>query len=87
MKLKDILQEIESIRSKKEAINAAVKEWNRSKRRMGCVSASEWFCKRVTGFYPLRLTRKLPNGEIYQHVVSTDGKIIIDLAKYADHPD
>jgi hypothetical protein len=83
MKLKELLKNIKT----DAAVEAATKEWNRCKRRMGCVSATDWFCKRVPGFHPLRLTRKLPNGEIYQHVVATDGKRTFDLAKYADRPD
>ena len=53
---------------------------------MGCVAATNWFCKRVAGFYPERLTRYTSQGEIFQHVVATDGVIRIDLAPYADRP-
>ena len=67
-------------------IAQVIAEFKSKRRRMGCVSATAWFCKRVPGFRPLRLTRKLKNGEIYQHVVATDGKQIVDLAAYADKP-
>ena len=61
-------------------------KWNSKARRMGCVAATDWFCKRVRGFYPERLTRYTKDGEVFQHVVATDGKIRIDLAPYADAP-
>lgn len=52
----------------------ALTEWVSKKRRMGCVSAAEWLCKRVPRFKPLRLYR-----DDYEHVVATDGKTIVDL--------
>ena len=51
---------------------------------MGCVAATNFFCKRVSGFYPERITRYTPTGEIFEHVVATNGSIRIDLAPYAD---
>jgi len=68
-------------------IDAAVAEWQSKNRRMGCVSATDWFCQRVSGFEPERLTRYTQEGEVFQHVVATNGKIRIDLAPYADGPD
>ncbi len=65
-------------------IDEAIKEWQSCKRRMGCVAASAWFCKRVLGFSPIRLTRRTESGEIFQHVIVTNGIIHIDLAPYAD---
>ena len=62
------------------------KEWTVKKRRMGCVSATQWICNRMNGYFPLKLTRILSNGEIYCHVVAFNGHNIIDLAKYADKP-
>jgi len=67
-------------------IDQAIEEWETANRRMGCVAATRWFCSRVQGFTPLRLTRYTKEGEIFQHVVATDGKVIIDIAPYADHP-
>jgi len=69
-----------------------LKEWQSKKRRMGCVSATNWFCRRIPKFHPLRLRRYLPNGNdsnglLWEHVVATDGKVIIDLSPYADKPD
>ena len=72
--------------SNKDLIAKVIVEFKSKRRRMGCVSATAWFCKRVPGFRPLRLTRKLKNGDVYQHVVATDGKQIVDLAAYADKP-
>jgi len=54
---------------------------------MGCVSASQWFTKRVPGFYSERLNRYTKDGDFFQHVVATDGIIRIDLSPYADKPD
>lgn len=68
-------------------IDDAVKEWTSKKRRMGCVSATEWFIKRVHGFKSERLDRWTENGEVYQHEVATNGIIRIDLAPYSDGPD
>ena len=67
-------------------IDEALKSWNSSNRRMGCVSATNWFCSKVPSFYPERLTRYTSKGEVFQHVVATDGKVRIDLAPYADKP-
>ena len=68
------------------SIDETIEEWQSKNRRMGCVAASDWFCSRVSGFKPLRLDRLTEGGELFQHVVATNGKIIIDLAPYADHP-
>lgn len=67
-------------------IDGAIEEWKATKRSMGCVAATDWFCKRVSGFRPERITRYTKDGEVFQHVVATDGVIRIDLAPYADHP-
>lgn len=67
-------------------IQAALDEWQSKKRRMGCVSAAEWFCVRVSGFYPERLDRYTSQGELYQHVVATNGRVRVDLTPYADRP-
>jgi len=67
-------------------IDKAIKEWKSKKRRMGCVSATNWFTKRVPGFYPLRLHRYTETGDYFGHVVATDGSIIIDLSPYNDKP-
>lgn len=67
-------------------IEEALAEWKSKQRRMGCVSATDWFCARVPGFYPLELTEYTKGGEEYGHTVATDGSIIIDIAPYNDLP-
>lgn len=67
-------------------LDSALKEWSSKKRRMGCVSATEWLCKRLPTFKALRLHRYTKNGEYYSHVVGYNGVIIVDLAPYADKP-
>jgi hypothetical protein len=66
-------------------IEAAVSEWKSKRRSMGCVAAAAWFCKRVPGFKPVRLTRYTPAGEVFEHVVCTDGVCQVDIAPYNDH--
>lgn len=56
---------------------------------MGCAAATDWFCRRVAGFSPLRVRRYLPsgtdkNGLFWEHVVASNGSVVIDLAPYAD---
>lgn len=68
-------------------IDEAVAEWQRKPRRTGCVRATQWLCKRIPGFKPIRLTRYTSEGEPFQHVVATNGSIRIDLAPYMDGPD
>ena len=68
-------------------IDEALKEWSSKQRRMGCVSASNWFCDRVPGFKPERLVRHTPKGTPFDHVVATNGIVRIDLAPHADGPD
>ena len=46
---------------------------------MGCVSATNFICKRLKNFSPLRKTYYTKNGEIYQHVIATNGIIEIDF--------
>jgi hypothetical protein len=75
----------------KISIDEALKEWSSKKRRMGCVNATDWFCKRVEGFKPKRLRRYMQGGTdknylFWEHVVATNGEIIIDLSPYADGP-
>lgn len=67
-------------------VEQAVEEWQSCKRYMGCVAASNWFCLRVKSFFPVRLTRYTEIGETFEHVVCSNGTIIIDLAPYADCP-
>jgi hypothetical protein len=68
------------------SIDAALTEWRSKKRRTGCVAATQWFCARVSGFEPKRLTRFTADGEVFEHVVaeSTDGYVRIDLAPSFD---
>lgn len=63
-------------------IDTAIAEWSSKNRRMGCVSASQWFCHRVEGFYPVRLDR----GD-WEHVVATNGQVVIDLVPHLDSPE
>lgn len=65
-------------------IDEALKEWQSKKRHMGCVNATDWFCKRVKGFYPERLPRYTKEGDYFEHVIATNGFIRIDLSPYAD---
>lgn len=67
-------------------LDEAIREWKSANRRMGCVSAANWLCGRVKEFRPLRLTRYTEDGELYEHVVCTDGTVTIDLAPYNDRP-
>ncbi len=67
-------------------LDEAVNEWSAKKRRMGCVSAAGWLCRRVKGFELERLTRYTAEGDIFQHVIATNGIIHVDLAPYADRP-
>ena len=53
---------------------------------MGCVSGAEWFCKRVPGFHCLRLGRE-ENDVIWEHVIATNGEILVDLTPHWDAPD
>ena len=66
------------------SIDNVLKEWQSKNRHMGCVTAVNWFCKRVSGFYPERLTGYTKDGELFEHVVATNGVIRIDIAPYAD---
>ncbi len=67
-------------------INKAIQLWNSKKRRMGCVNATNWFCKHVKNFKPQRLHSYTKVGEYFSHVVATDGKIIIDLTPHLNSP-
>jgi len=67
-------------------LDNAINEWQSKHRRMGCVAATNWLCKRVHGYYPERLTRYTRDGQLFQHVVATNGVIRIDLSPYADRP-
>jgi hypothetical protein len=67
-------------------IEKALAEWYTKKRRMGCMAATDWFCKRVSGFESLELDRYTKTGEYFGHTVATNGTIIIDLSPYADLP-
>ena len=64
----------------------ALEVWYSKRRRMGCVAATDFLVKRVSGFIPKRVTRYTKDGEVFEHVVATDGVIVIDLAPYADAP-
>jgi hypothetical protein len=68
-------------------LDDALKEW-RSKDRsnVGCVQAANWFCRRVKGMKPVRLTRAAGN-VVWEHVVVTDGLVMIDPSPWNDAPD
>ncbi len=68
-------------------LDEAIAEWKTKRRRMGCVSATQWLCRRVPGFQPLRKTFYTAEGEIYEHVVAHDGVVEVDLAPYNNGPD
>ena len=68
------------------SIEQVLEEWASKKRRMGCVAATNFFVKRVPGFKPKRLTRHTSDGDLYEHVVATNGVVVIDLAPYSDRP-
>jgi len=70
----------------KKEIKNAIDLWNTRKRRMGCVAGTNWFCRHVKGFKPIRLTRYTKDGEPFEHVVATNGDVQIDFTPYADHP-
>ena len=65
-------------------IDETIIEWTSKKRRIGCVSATNWFCKRVKGFTLDRLPQFTSDGGSYSHVVASNGCIRIDLAPYTD---
>ena len=67
-------------------ISEAVTEWRSKARRMGCVSAADWFCSRVAGFHPLRVHRYTEEGRYFGHVVATDDVIVVDLTPHLDAP-
>lgn len=67
-------------------IDEALAEWKSKRRRMGCVSATDWFCKRVPGFAPIRYRRFTAEGDTFEHVVATDGVVRIDLCPDNDAP-
>jgi hypothetical protein len=50
---------------------------------MGCVAATDWLCRRVEGFSPIRYALYNEQGEYSEHVVATNGRIEVDLAPYA----
>ena len=68
-------------------IDEAIKEWKEKKRRMGCVSATQWLVDRCQSFKAERLTRFTEDREVFEHVIATDGVIRIDLAPYSDAPE
>lgn len=68
---------------KNMTIDEAVTEWMSKDRRMGCVSATMWFCTRVKNFKPIRESFWNEHGDYSEHVVATNGRVKIDLAPYA----
>jgi len=78
--------EKESMKMPKMTVQEVLDEWMSKRRRMGCVAAAAWAAKRLEGFKPLRITRYTPEGEVYEHVVAFNGKVVVDLTPYADAP-
>ena len=57
-------------------LEAALLEWSSKRRQMGCVSVTQWLCRRVPGYCAERLERldrHTAGGDLYQHVVATNG--------------
>lgn len=83
IKLKDIIAP-----SVGGEIDSVLKEWRSMSRTSGCVSSTNWFVNKVSGFHPVRITRYTKTGEVFEHVVaeSDDKKIRIDLAPQCDQP-
>ena len=69
-----------------DTLNSVIKDWKAKKRRMGCLAATKWLCKRIPGWKPIRLQHYNEDGELYEHVVATNGSVHIDLAPYANRP-
>lgn len=66
-------------------LDEAIAEWkSRRRRRPGCVTATNFLCRRVPGFSPLRFTRYTPEGDVTEHVVAYDGQIVVDLVPEND---
>jgi len=91
MKIREILTELKTIQESTSTIQDSIEEWESKTRSMGCVAATDWFCKRHPKFHPIRKTSYMKNGNdkngrFYQHVVATDGKIEIDLSPYNNKP-
>ena len=68
-------------------INRTINEWNSKNRKMGCVAATNWFCRRVPSFTPLRIEGYTRSGDVFQHVVASNGKVIVDLVPELNSPD
>jgi len=73
------------------AVDELLLEWKSKTRRMGCVAAAEWFCRRNGNFRPLRKRYYMQggtdnNGLFWEHVVITDGFIEIDTNIYNNKP-
>lgn len=70
------------------SIDEVLDEWMSKNRKMGCVAATQWAIRKLKKykFKALRLNRYTSDGEVYQHVVAFNGKVIIDLAPYSDAP-
>lgn len=65
----------------------AILEWKSKPRRMGCMSASRWFCARVKGFRISSVDRYTKTGDLYGHTVAFDGQVVVDLTPQFDLPD
>jgi len=67
------------------SVAEARSEWASKQRRMGCVSATKWFCQRVADFSEMRITRTY-KGITWQHSVAFNGTNIVDLVPHLDAP-
>lgn len=52
----------ESTTNRMMTLDEAISEWESKPRKMGCVAATDWLCKRVPRFRPERLRRWMKDG-------------------------
>ena len=71
----------------KLTLDEALVEWKGEDRsKMGCATAANWFCRRVKGLKPIRFSRSSGN-TYWEHVVVTDGMVLIDPSPWNDCPE
>jgi ribosomal protein S18 acetylase RimI-like enzyme len=62
-------------------------EWNSKRRNSGCVSATDFVCRRMPAYRPHRITSYTEENEPYQHVVARNEEgHIIDLVPHLNSP-
>lgn len=68
-------------------LDEALLEWkNKDRTKIGCVAAAWWFTSRLKGWSPIRFTRAAGN-TLWEHVLITDGTILLDPSPWNDAPD